>query len=332
MKKLKLTTLVLAVIILAISLFVYKNRTINTGSLNSKKIVSSVDKEPIQKKDELNFSVLGDVHGDARKLKIAIDDLHGINNDMDAMVFNGDNVDQGIKSQYDIMKNTLDKKANILPKTIIKNIGNHEYFDYARGRNNSEDVEKLKNMYLDFAGEKSIYHDKWINGYHFISLGSESGNTGKSGSAVNAFLSQNQLDWLQQKLSEKHEKGKPIFIFLHQHLSTSIAGWIGIEQRDELSEILSKYPEAILFTSHTHVLLSIDNVKANGTFTTVHTGAVHYDILPEEGHKIKRLYNESQGLYVEVHGDKVLIKGRDFAKKSWIFSKEIDTKGKLALK
>ncbi|AWI05353.1 metallophosphoesterase family protein [Clostridium drakei] len=325
MKKLKLTTVILTVIILAIFLFVYKNKTINRELINSKKVVSSVNKKVINKKDELNFSVLGDVHGDARKLKIAIDDLHDINNDADVMVFNGDNVDQGIKSQYYIMESTLDKKSNVLPKIIIKNIGNHEYFDYARGKNNSEDVEKLKNMYLNFAGEKSIYHDKWINGYHFISLGSEVGNTEKPGSAVNAFLSQNQLDWLQQKLSEKHEKGKPIFIFLHQHLSTSISGWIGIEQRDELNEILSKYPEVILFTSHTHVLLSIDNVNSNGTFTTVHTGAVHYDILPEKDHKIKRLYNESQGLYVEVHGDKVLIKGRDFAKKSWIFSKEIDT-------
>ncbi len=187
-------------------------------------------------------------------------------------------------------------------------------------------------MYLDFAGEKSVYHDTWVKGYHFISLGSESGNTRKPGSSVNASLSQNQLEWLKEKLAEKHEKGKPIFVFLHQHLTTSITGWMGVEQSSELKEILSGYPEAILFTSHTHVLLSIDNAKPNQPFTTVHTGAVHYAILPEEDHKIQRLFNESQGLYVEVHGNKVTIKGRNFAKKSWIFSKEIDNGNEIVLK
>ncbi|EET89374.1 hypothetical protein CcarbDRAFT_0208 [Clostridium carboxidivorans P7] len=69
MKKLKLTTLILTVIILVIALFAYKNGIINRGSLNSKKVVSSVNKEAVEKKDELNFSVLGDVHGDAHKTK-----------------------------------------------------------------------------------------------------------------------------------------------------------------------------------------------------------------------------------------------------------------------
>ncbi|NMM63425.1 metallophosphoesterase [Clostridium sp. P21] len=332
MKKLKITGLILIVIILVISWTVYKNKISNKVVHNSKKVVSSTNKEAVPKKEELNFSVLGDVHGNIYKLKNAIGDLHTINANMDALIFNGDNVDQGLKSQYDALKNTLDNKKDILPKIIIKNIGNHEYFDYARGKNNLEDVERLKNMYLDFAGENSIYHDKWIKGYHFISLGSESGNTRKPGSSVNAFLSENQLEWLQLKLAEKHKKGKPIFVFLHQHLETSIEGWIGIEQREELSKILSEYPEVILFTSHTHVLLGVDNVRTDQPFATVHTGAVHYAILPEEGYRLKRIYNESQGLYVEVHGDKVVVKGRDFAKKTWIFSKEIDTGNKIVSK
>lgn len=319
MKRLKITTLIVMLIAIVISSAVYIKGTASKPD-NSKKNESTVaTKAP--EDDGLTFSVLGDVHGNAEKLDNAINDLHSIKENMDAMILNGDNVDQGLKSQYDAIKNTLNKDRELLPKTIIKNIGNHDYFDYQKGPNKSEDVEKFKNMYLDFAGEKSVYHDTWIKGYHFISLGSESGNTKELG-AVNAFLSQKQLDWLKERLAEKHEKGKPIFVFLHQHLSTSIKGWMGVEQRRELNKILSSYPEVILFTSHTHVLLSVDNIKQNQPFTTAHTGAVSYAILPE-GYKIKRLYDESQGLYVEVKGNKTIIKGRDFAKKSWIFSKEI---------
>ncbi|MBC2581082.1 metallophosphoesterase [Clostridium sp. DJ247] len=325
MKRLKITTLILIVIILVISLAVYiKGAASKPG--NSKKIEVSVNavNTKLPEDDSLTFAVLGDVHGNADKLQNAINDLHEINGNMDAMILNGDNVDQGLKSQYDAIKNTLNKNSELLPKTVIKNIGNHDYFDYARGTNKPEDVQNFINMYLDFSGEKSVYHDTWIKGYHFISLGSESGNTKELGS-VNAFLSEKQLDWLKERLAEKHEKDKPIFVFLHQHLSTSIKGWIGVEQRRELNKILSSYPEVILFTSHTHVLLSVDNVKLNQPYTTAHTGAVSYAILPE-GYSIKRLYDESQGLYVEVHRNKTFIKGRDFIKKSWIFSKEISNK------
>lgn len=323
MKRLKITTLIVMLIAIVISSAVYIKGTASKPD-NSKKNESTVTTK-VSEDDGLTFSVLGDVHGNAEKLDNAINDLHSIKENMDAMILNGDNVDQGLKSQYDAIKNTLNKDRELLPKTIIKNIGNHDYFDYQKGPNKSEDVEKFKNMYLDFAGEKSVYHDTWIKGYHFISLGSESGNTKELG-AVNAFLSQKQLDWLKERLAEKHEKGKPIFVFLHQHLSTSIKGWMGVEQRRELNKILSSYPEVILFTSHTHVLLSVDNIKQNQPFTTAHTGAVSYAILPE-GYKIKRLYDESQGLYVEVKGNKTIIKGRDFAKKSWIFSKEISNAG-----
>ena len=323
MKKLKMTTLILIVITLAISVAVYKKGVASKPD-NSKKVESSVSTKAPED-DGLTFTVLGDVHGNANRLENAINDLHSINGNMDAMILNGDNVDQGLKSQYDAIKNTLNKNREILPKTIIKNIGNHDYFDYAKGQNKPEDVQNFINMYLDFSGEKSVYHDTWVKGYHFISLGSESGNTKELG-AVNAYLSKKQLDWLKERLPEKHEKGKPIFVFLHQHLNTSIKGWIGVNQRKELNKILSDYPDVILFTSHTHVLLSVDNVKLNQPFTIAHTGAVHYGILPE-GYNIKRLYEDSQGLYVEVHGNKTVIKGRDFMKKSWIFSKEISNEG-----
>lgn len=322
MKKLKITVLILVIMILIVSMIIYMKGNILKVS-NSKKVESSVNTK-VPEDDGLTFAVLGDVHGNTVKLENAIKDLHDINGNMDAMILNGDNVDQGLKSQYDAVKNTLNKDKDILPKNIIKNIGNHDFFNYEKGKNNNEDVQNFINMYLDFSGEKSVYHDTWIKGYHFISLGSESGNTKELG-AVNAFLSEKQLEWLKEKLAEKHEKGKPVFVFLHQHLSTSIKGWIGVEQRKELNKILSSYPEVILFTSHTHVLLSVDNVKLNQPFTTAHTGAISYSILPE-GYTIKRLYDDSEGLYVEVHGKDTVIKGRDFIKKSWIFSKEISNK------
>lgn len=319
MKKFKKSLVFIVLLFIVALVFLYYKGQIFKKGVTLDSGTKTAAKTPID--NTLRFSVLGDVHGNAGKLDTAINDLYNINANQDALILNGDNVDQGLKKQYDDIENVLKEDKGVLPKTIIKNIGNHDYFDYEKGQNKASEVEKFKNMYFDFSGEKSVYHDTWIKGYHFISLGSESGNTKELG-AVNAYLSQTQLKWLKEKLAEKHVSGKPVFVFLHQHMSTSIKGWAGVNQRSELNKILSAYPEAILFTSHTHVLLSIDNVKQNLPYTTVHTGAVSYAILPEEGN-IKRLYDESQGIYIEAKDNKVTIKGRDFAKKEWIFTKEL---------
>ncbi|GIM30227.1 hypothetical protein CPJCM30710_28930 [Clostridium polyendosporum] len=309
--------LVLSVIIILAGGFIkawYINRSI--------KPVNSIVKTAETHDVDLTFSVLGDVHENINHFQQAINDLYTINPSMDVLVLNGDTVDQGSEKQYDSIKKTLDKNKLLLPKTIIKNIGNHEFFNYDIEVNSPEDVQIFKNRYLQFAGEENVYHDIWVKDYHFISLGSEDGNS-ETIDSVRAFISKKQQKWLKEKLAEKYEKGKPIFVFLHQHLSNN-SGWIGVEQSEQVRKILSKYAEVILFTSHTHRQLDNTSVKLNQPFTMVHTGAIHYTIIPnpdKKGGIIREPY--IKGLYVEVKGNKVVIKGRDIKEKSWIFTQEI---------
>jgi 3',5'-cyclic-AMP phosphodiesterase len=269
----------------------------------------------------LAFAVVGDVHENIENFQIAINDMRKINSNMDLLIMNGDSVDQGLEKQYDSMKKLMKKNSSKLPEIIIKNIGNHEFFDYNIEYNSDEDVQRFINNYLDFAGEKTVYHDKWIKGYHFISLGSENGNT-KDFNSVSAYISDKQLNWFEQKIGENHEPGKPIFVFLHQPVSSGSGGWVGTSQAPQIKEILSKYPEAIVFTSHTHAYFQNSNVTLNVPYTTAHTGAVHYTFKPGSDGKRERVY-EGYGLYVEVFGNKVVIKGRDFTAGSWMFEKEI---------
>jgi 3',5'-cyclic-AMP phosphodiesterase len=284
-----------------------------------KAIVVSTEASP---NTSLAFSVLGDVHENIENFQTAINDMRRINSSMDVLVLNGDSVDQGLEKQYASMNKILNKNKSKLPDTIIKNIGNHEFFDYDIEYNSAEDVKRFVNNYLQFAGEKKVYHDKWIKGYHFISLGSENGNT-KDFNSVKAYISDEQLKWFKEKMAENHEPKKPIFVFLHQHLNTSSGGWVGTDQAPQIMEILSKYPEAILFTSHTHASFESSNVNINLPFTTVHTGSMHYTFKSGTNGQRARVY-EPYGLYVEVFGNKVVVKGREFNKSSWVFEKEIN--------
>lgn len=314
MKKSKIFALIGIVIIIS-TVYYVKNYKGKTQVASNNTTIVEVPKA------DLAFSVISDVHGNSGKLNIAIQDLYSINNKMDALVLNGDTVDQGLESQYNDIKSVMDKNKKRLPEVVIANIGNHDYYNYNGDSRSTKAIEGFKNLYYDFSGETSIYHDKWVKGYHFISLGSESLNPNSYG-VVNADLSKTQLNWLKVKLKEDYKAGKPIFVFLHQHLSTSITGWIGVVQRKELTSILSQYPEVVIFTSHTHVLLNVDNIKTGLPYTTVNTGGVGYSIKPS-GYSIERLYNESQGVYVEVNENKVTVQGRDFANKGWVFKQDI---------
>jgi 3',5'-cyclic-AMP phosphodiesterase len=311
----KIITVISALIVILIGAAAFKYFNDESSS------VVGVEASP---NTSLAFAVIGDVHDNTGNFQVAIDDMRRINDKMDALIMNGDSVDQGLDNQYDSMKKILEKNSSKLPETIIKNIGNHEFFDYDHGANSAEDVKNFINKYLDFAREENVYHDKWIKGYHFISLGSEDGNTPEAGT-TKAHLSDNQLKWFKEKLAEKYEAKKPIFVFLHQHLSTGMGGWIGTDQSKKLRGILEQYPEAIIFTSHTHASFEVNNVTVNQPFTMAHTGAVSYTFKTSSDGKRERA-NESYGLYIEVFGNKVAIKGRDFNNKVWVFEKEINSK------
>ena len=242
---------------------------------------------------------------------------------MDTLVLNGDIVDQGLDEQYDSVKKTLKKNKNLLPKKVIKNIGNHEFFDYNIETNSVEQVQNFINKYLEFSGEEKVYHDTWVKEYHFISLGSEDGNS-ESINSVTAFISDEQLQWFREKLGENYQEGKPIFVFLHQPLDYGNSKWVGVKQSEQIKEILSQYPEVILFSSHRHSDLNENSVVLNKPFTIINTGAIHYTIIYDENTEGgKRRESYIKGLYIEVNGNNVTVKGRDFKEKQWIFTKQL---------
>jgi len=316
MKKIKLilSTIVIILVSVMSAIYIYKPRPISKTTATVK---SNAD---------LAFAVLGDVHGNIDSFQRAINDLYTINSGMDALVLNGDTVDQGIEEQYDSVKKTLNKNKDLLPETIIGNIGNHEFFNYNAGVNSAQQVQAFINRYLEFSGEKKVYHDTWLKGYHFISLGSEDSNS-KAVNSITAFISKDQQNWLKEKLAENYQKGKPIFVFLHQPLIFKFGNrtYVGVEQSEQIKEILSQYPEVILFSSHTHRDLDANSVELNNPFTMINTGAVGYTLIPDESSQrgMRRESSYIKGLYIEVNGNKVVVKGRNIKEKQWIFTKEV---------
>ena len=324
MKKNKIVNISIIVIAIALLIsIIYININKEKQDLDSNKETNSKS-EVERPKADLSFAVFGDIHENIEHFQEAIDDFNAINPNMDALVLNGDIVDQGIDEQYDSVKDILNENKDVLPEIIIKNIGNHEFFDYDIEVNSKEQVQSFINKYLEFSGENKVYHDKWINGYHFISLGSEDGNSETANSTI-AYLSTEQIEWFKEKLAEKYEEGKPIFVFLHQHLEYANSSWVGIERAEEIREILSQYKEVVLFSSHTHRDIDENSISLDNPFTIVNTGAIHYTLIldPSEENGRRREDDYINAIYLEVNGNNVKINGRDIKEKKWRYNIEI---------
>ncbi|MCM3134306.1 metallophosphoesterase [Paenibacillus polysaccharolyticus] len=185
---------------------------------------------------------------------------------------------------------------------------------------------------IDFeaaTGMKGSYHDHWIDGYHYIFLGTEQPHP------KDCEMSSKQLEWLDEKLAEQAALDRPIFLFIHQPLMDTVAGslqaqgWYGVNQDAELKAVLAKYPQAILFSGHTHWQLQAPHTMYDGAGqlpTMFNASSVAYLWTDEDEH-----LEGSEGLHVEIYKDRVIVKGRDFAAGKWVEGAEYTVRYPVAV-
>lgn len=122
--------------------------------------------------------------------------------------------------------------------------------------------------------------------------------------------------------TEGKDAARPAFVFLHQPLKDTVAGsygsqrWYGVTQDEALKEVLSKHRHAILFTGHTHWELGSLNTMYDGHDRLpimFNAASVAYLWTDEDERK-----EGSQGLFVEVYANRVIVRGRDFASGVWL--------------
>ncbi|WP_379158841.1 metallophosphoesterase family protein [Paenibacillus sp. sgz5001063] len=303
----------------------------------------------------LTFQIITDTHVTAdpsheynQNFERALQDLAEHAQGSSGIMHIGDITDHGFPEEYDEVHRILQRHQAALPE-IRYTLGNHDV-----GLGHWESRLALYTSRMEMPGP---YHDHWVGGYHFIFMGTE------EGLPTFCSLSDKQLQWLEQKLREKlpdepsqknlpmigqpssgqapagellkdpvmsgtDKPEQPVFLFLHQPLKDTVAGtlesqdWYGVTQDKELRSILSKYPQTLLFTGHTHWELEVDNTMYSGngeTATMFNSASVAYLWTNADEHK-----TGSQGFYVEVYTDKVLVKGRDFTTGSWIESAQYE--------
>ena len=267
------------------------------------------------------FQILSDIHINPSQdhmhnlhFASALADVKTISPNSIGIFINGDIADHGEVSEYVAFQQLIKDAGDGFPN-VYAAIGNH---DLSAG---PFDRQLEKFLTYTQPGTDSVYYDLWLNGVHFIFLGSEA-------PGLNATLSAEQLAWFREKLAEDRDENRPTYVFLHQGLIDTVAGtfayqgWHGISQAEQFAEILKDYPEVILFTGHSHWEMdSVQTMKPRDEkLPTIFNTAAGAYLWNDACMATDVGVEGSQGYYLYAYGDKVLLLGRDFVTGQWISS------------
>ena len=188
---------------------------------------------------------------------------------------------------------TVVPDAETAPELVIVS-GNHE-FDRAVFNKESygEAVERILRVF-NF-GENMNQHTV-VNGYHFITINSESEYTHGKFTEVSTTWLKEQLD-----AAVAENPNMPIFVTAHQTLLNTTYGsdWdASLNKTAALYELLKDYPQVVYFAGHSHYPFENERSIYQDTFTCVDVTSMNYMSI-EDGSKN---YEYQGALLVTVSG------------------------------
>lgn len=278
----------------------------------------------------LTFATISDSHMKdsptrAFMMELGLADMQDADYPLDALVHAGDITDHAYEEQW---QKTAEVFAKYTPaKNIILAPGNHDTWgseEDDRFPESSERFTRYGSLIMDREIDK-VYYSAKVNGYTFIVMSSEDDGT-------DAYVSDEQLVWLDATLAEASKDDLPIFLVFHQPLNGShglprtwgddepepMDGGIGPES-DKVEAILRKYKNIFYISGHIHNGIGdkftssawgYKSVETNGNITSVNLPSFMY--LGYRGQVMSGL-----GFVFEVYDDEVVIRARSFSSNVW---------------
>lgn len=218
----------------------------------------------------LRFVACSDIHLDGDKNQQAAIRFANLFNDMyeyaegceyknlDAVLVAGDFTGGGAEKEYQIYNKIIEenKKDETQVLTIL---GNHEFIDYR-----DVDATVGYDVFRQYINE-DVDTDIVINGYHFIGVSYDDNGKTYSG----------KTEWLDERLKNAtaEDPDKPVFVYQHPHPALTVYGsvnWSDVDTR----MVLSKYPQVVSFSGHSHYTPSDPRSVWQGDFTAVGCGSL----------------------------------------------------------
>ena len=260
---------------------------------------------------------LNQAHVHNKNFSHMLEDVASLNADALGIFVVGDMADTGNEQEYKNMLQLYENAGKVPPLFLA--IGNHDLSGLP--------FDQANEMFLKYATLPDGSHptdtsyDFWLNGYHFIFLGTD------HATGLHSSFTRDTMTWLDEAISENRDPECPVFLFLHQSISNTVSGslpgegWSGVDNEGMLKNVLKKYPEVMFFNGHSHWTMdSVGNMFEGDSklpcriFNCASVGYLWsgYNIVSGEH------LNGSQGYMVKLYDDRLYILGRDFSAGEWI--------------
>ncbi|HCS61550.1 MAG TPA: hypothetical protein DIW46_09170 [Microbacterium sp.] len=276
--------------------------------------------------------IMSDIQGHPGDLQHALGDYSQIAPDADAMLMVGDIVNSGTDGEWQEIYDVMDATDEIRPRQTIAANGNHER--YAPGG-----FDANMERFFAFAERDQQWAEYVVEGpagdLPVLVIGQE------FASPSDVAMSDAQVEFLEERLAHWTALDTQVVVMTHFPLGDTVsASWIpgyhGHHQmNDRLTSILGNYPNAIIFTGHTHYPAELGDwavQRRTGDghpdgFWAINTIAMHieWDAFGEntQGIEEKTTRDINQGLTLDYYGDRVVVTAYDFATDEQIRQVEI---------
>ena len=252
----------------------------------------------------LTFGVISDIHfgngvaeGPMVKVPKALKNITSYGK-LDALAVVGDLTDGGSANQYEQLNQVFGDEATFTNPVgqFLFSMGNHDNYN-GDGQTNYKNGLKAFNN-----GEEYPLHTyRIIKGYPFITVSMLNGTNHDIGNANNGTgaYPASTVTWLEENMAKAAQEcpGKPIFVFTHiPPRWTCYSTWAELENgtgwcMKVLNPTLNEYPQAVVFSGHSHYPLgdprsihqgTNPNSERNNYYTVINTGSTTYsEIHPE---------------------------------------------------
>ena len=258
---------------------------------------------------KLSMAIIADTHLPNREsaeinLANTFTDLANSPESFDAFLLAGDIADYGTNNEYKRFFRVLDNQKSV--KHLFVTMGNHDARIFFK--KNTKIVTKKTDEYLGINTNGKPYYSYDVNGYTFVVICTEKRILEK------AYISKEQIAFLDKELARGTKDGKPVFVMCHQPFAETHGlpevwktGDMG-EQNDEVRAVMEKYRNVFFINGHLHggIFEKIAETlnEENGVYSISIPG---YRKLNNFG-----IQDCGVGYYCEVYDDRVIFKARKF--------------------
>jgi len=209
---------------------------------------------------------------------------------LNAVLVSGDLTDNGTTAQAAEFAKIYETVFDPEKVPLIFSLGNHDVH-VGSGSYNKGDLD-FESTYASLGEKYRVYEEDSrldiacvhtiVNGYHFLAINPlDEGYRNTLGNSV--LYAEETKAWLDEMLAKITEKEPDQYVFISTHPliygtaygsehTYTTTGWF----TRELTEILSKYPQAMTFGGHVHFPINSDLSIMQTTFTALQCGSVNY--------------------------------------------------------